>query len=105
MVHNVASTHKGHFATKTEEMTVEKELKEIKQKKIGTDRKENMDIKHKKGTYRKENMEIKHKKGTDRIENMEIQRTTLVKNLHRELFDFVGDTRSKNSGRHSSRFH
>jgi hypothetical protein len=30
MVLNVASTHKGHFATKTEEGTVEKELKEIK---------------------------------------------------------------------------
>jgi hypothetical protein len=32
MVLNVASTHKGHFATKTEE-------KEIKHKKKGTDRK------------------------------------------------------------------
>jgi hypothetical protein len=91
MVLNVASTHTGHVATKTEERTVEKELKEIKHKKKRTDR--------------KENMEIKHKKGTDRKENMEIQRTTLVKNLHRKLFDFVGATRSKYSGRHSSRFH
>jgi hypothetical protein len=43
--------------------------------------------------------------GTDRKENMEIQRITLVKNLYRELFDFVGATRSKSSGRHGSRFH
>jgi hypothetical protein len=33
MVLNVASTHKGHFATKTEGRTVEKELKKIKHKK------------------------------------------------------------------------
>jgi hypothetical protein len=51
-------------------------------------------------------MDIKHQKqGTDRKENMEIQSITLVKNLYRELFDFVGATRSKNSGRHSSRFY
>jgi hypothetical protein len=58
MVLNVASTHKGNFATKSEERTVEKERKEIKHKKQGSDRKE----------------------------NMEIQRITLVKNLHSELF-------------------
>jgi hypothetical protein len=39
MVLNVASTHKGHFATKTEERTVEKELKVIKHKKKRTDTK------------------------------------------------------------------
>jgi hypothetical protein len=87
----VISTNNSNFTTKTKERTVEKELKEIKHKKKETDR--------------KENMKIKHKKGKDRKENMEIQRTTLVKNLHRELFNFVGATRSKNTGRHSSRFH
>jgi hypothetical protein len=73
MVLNVASTHTGRFATKTEERTVEKELKEIKHKKKKTDRTEHKAIKHK-------------KQGTDRKEHMEIQRIALVKNLHRELF-------------------
>jgi hypothetical protein len=36
MVLNVASTHKVHFATKPEERTVEKELKEIKHQKKRT---------------------------------------------------------------------
>jgi hypothetical protein len=39
MVLNVASTHIGHFATKTEGRIVEKELQGIKHKKEGTDRK------------------------------------------------------------------
>jgi hypothetical protein len=60
MVLNVASTHNGHFATKTEERTVENELKEIKHKQKRTDRKENIEIKHKKqGTDRKEHMKYK----------------------------------------------
>jgi hypothetical protein len=33
MLHNVTSTHIGHFGTKTEGRTVEKELKEIEHKK------------------------------------------------------------------------
>jgi hypothetical protein len=44
MVPNVASTHKVQFATQTEERTVEKELKEIKHKKEGTDIKARMVI-------------------------------------------------------------
>jgi hypothetical protein len=39
MVLNVASTHTGQFATKTEGRTVEREHLEIKHKKLGTVRK------------------------------------------------------------------
>jgi hypothetical protein len=40
MVLNVASTHKVHFATKTEGRTVEREFLEIKHTKEGTKKKE-----------------------------------------------------------------
>jgi hypothetical protein len=47
IVLNVGSTHtKGHFATKTEGRTVERELKEIKHKKKGTERKETERVKN-----------------------------------------------------------
>jgi hypothetical protein len=54
MMLNVASTHKGHVATKTEGRTVENELQEIKHKNEGIDR---------------------------TVNKAKIKRTTLVRNL------------------------